>query len=121
MPNLQVLQECCLYGADLALAICGCMPDGAADFKVQEAFRVVLEDDEEDADSMPHSSRITLQCLWAVLDAWSVDRRRAFVKFVTGTDRQEHAYAAASVPLLFQGVLVTRGPAMPDGGLGKHR
>lgn len=81
---LQVLQECCLQGTDLAAAICGCLADDAADFSVQQAFRVVLEDDTGDATS---SSAITCQCLWQVLDSWEVADKNAFVKFVTGTHR----------------------------------
>lgn len=88
-----MLQDCCLCGTDLAAAICGCSAADAdaAEFKVQRAFRVVLEDEQEGfgdgSDSSSSSSAVTLHCLWAVLDSWDVTRRKAFVKFVTGTDR----------------------------------
>jgi hypothetical protein len=51
---------------------------------VQQAFRVVMEDDTDDDTS---SSAITCQCLWHVLDSWEVADKKAFVKFVTGTER----------------------------------
>lgn len=83
---MQVLQDCCLHGPALAAAICGCTADDTTDFRVQDAFRVVLEDDEADTSGLSTSS-VTLQCLWAVLDTWDIVNKRAFVKFVTGTSR----------------------------------
>jgi hypothetical protein len=79
-----VLQDCGLQGAHLAAAICGCSADDAADFSVQQAFRVLLEDDAGDATS---SSAITCRCLWTVLDNWELAGKKAFVKFVTGAER----------------------------------
>lgn len=84
---MQVLTECCLYGSDLAAAICGCVAGAVpADFKVQEAFRVVLEDEEAEGGGSS-TTGATLQCLWHVLDGWDTARKHLFVKFVTGTDR----------------------------------
>jgi hypothetical protein len=78
-----------LHGRGLAAAVCGCSADDAAGFsQLRTAFRVVLEDDPgDDEDGAASSSAVTLQCLWDVLDSWDVVGRRAFVKFVTGTDR----------------------------------
>lgn len=88
---VQVLRECCMSAADLAAAVCGCTADDAADFKVQEAFCVVLEDEVDEALS---SSAVTCQSLWRVVGAWDVTQKRAFVKFVTGTDRWGRGFLA---------------------------
>lgn len=90
VPCLQVLRDCCLHGSDLAAAICGCSADDAAGFsQLQTAFRVVLEEEpgEDGGGGAASSSAVTLQCLWDVLDSWDVAGKRAFVRFVTGTDR----------------------------------
>jgi hypothetical protein len=84
--TLQVLSECCLQGSSLAVAICGVTAGSDTDFRVQEAFRVVMEDEEEGG-NISSSTAITCMCLWSVLDSWNVTQKKAFVKFVTGTDR----------------------------------
>lgn len=83
---VQVLSECCLQGSSLAVAVCGATADSDTDFSVQEAFRVVMEDEEEGGD-VSSSTAVTCMCLWGVLDSWDVPQKKAFVKFVTGTDR----------------------------------
>lgn len=93
---LQVLQECCMSAADLAASVCGCTADDAADFNVQEAFCVVLEDEVDDAAAS--SSAVTCQSLWKVVGGWDVDQKRAFVKFVTGTGRWGHACLCSVTP-----------------------
>jgi hypothetical protein len=74
-----------MSAADLATSVCGCTADDAADFNVQEAFHVVLEDAVDDAAAS--STAVTCQSLWRVTGCWDVAQKRAFVKFVTGTDR----------------------------------
>jgi hypothetical protein len=83
---------------DLAAAICGCSADDRTDFRVQEAFRVVLEDEADPDTEECSSSSITLVCLWQVLDSWGAEQKRAFVKFVTGTDRWAAAAHSAVGP-----------------------
>jgi hypothetical protein len=93
VADRQVLADCCLDAASLAAAACGGSAD--AHFRVQDAFRIVLEDAGADDDAVAHtggSSTTTtsflVQCLWQVVDdRWCADKRAAFCKFVTGVAR----------------------------------
>eukprot|EP00878_Enallax_costatus_P039215 GHUV01044779.1.p1 GENE.GHUV01044779.1~~GHUV01044779.1.p1 ORF type:complete len:179 (+),score=69.53 GHUV01044779.1:189-725(+) len=106
----QVLLACCFDGHSLAAAICGPAADTAeSDFDVRQAFSVLVDDEEGSSSHQPTAMNalgqpsesiatqgtalgastveLTVLCLWQVLDSWSPQQKRAFVKFVTGTDR----------------------------------
>lgn len=109
-----MLLDCCFDGHSLAAAICGPSADTTnTDFDIKQVFRVVLEDEEassslgqtaaaaagnepvqpsnrivgQEAASEISTVALTVKCLWQVLDGWSPQQKRAFVKFVTGSDR----------------------------------
>lgn len=110
----QVLLDCCFDGHSLAAALCGPAADmDETDFDIRQIFRVVMEDDIEGSSNIgtaavaagkghvQHKSTssnrahalvsgtmdMTAQCLWQVLDGFTPQQKRAFVKFVTGSDR----------------------------------
>ena len=60
--------------------VCGGASDEAADFSLRAIFRVV--EDEELRECPP-----LRDALWAVLEGWSPPRKRALVRFVTGSAR----------------------------------
>ena len=81
---LQLLRGVQLSPSNLAVAICGRAEDGGgadADFTIGDVFRIACVDDEF-AGSEPLTT-----ALWRVVEAWPPAEKRAFVKFVTGSDR----------------------------------
>ena len=73
--------------------MCGAASDEAADFSLRATFRVV--EDEELRGCPP-----LRDALWAVLEGWPPPRKRALVRFVTGSARPPQLYPITPTPIL---------------------
>jgi len=79
-----MLRGVLLSGRQLAEAVCGAAAAGAAastvDFSIRSVFRVVEEDDLRECVPLRDA-------LWHVLEGWAPAKKRALVRFVTGSER----------------------------------
>lgn len=62
------------------MMVCGedILPD---DFSIPDIFHVLMDDE------CQQGGGPVVECLWAILDAWQVSKRIAFIKFLTGTNK----------------------------------
>ncbi|KAK9808871.1 hypothetical protein WJX72_005512 [[Myrmecia] bisecta] len=76
-----VLEAWRVTPTDLAQIVNGSSLSSDANFRVQDVFRVVLDEQLEGAAPQ------LLMALWQVLERWPVDMKRRFVRFVTACER----------------------------------